>query len=253
MNNDLEKYPSLAKPRLSHTVTQSILDAIKAGAYKRGDKLPSEEFLSQEYKVSRTVVRESIKQLEALGILQTITGSGSYVRSLEFYQLERLFSLFLVLAPDHTSVLELFDLRATVEIYAVQLLARRNEEISLRPLEFELKKMKKLIENGDSLKEKDANAYYDQVATHLEVFHKAVVDATGNKLFRAIVFAFIENWQTIYKFPERYPVEFPNNLVAQIEFVYQAIRQGDAGEAAKAMKLYMRDAREYVYTDNIIA
>ncbi len=251
MNNDTEKYPSLAKPRLSHTVTQSILDAIKAGAYKRGDKLPSEEFLSQEYKVSRTVVRESIKQLEALGILQTITGSGSYVRSLEFQQLERLFSLFLVLAPDHTTVLELFDLRATVEVYAVQLLARRNEDISLRPLEFELKTMKEIMDKRDKSKEKDAD-YYTRIVGHVEAFHRAIVDATGNKLFRAVVFAFIENWKSIYGFPERYSADFPNTLFQQMESIYQAIRQGDANEAGKGMKLYMRDVREYVYAGTFL-
>ncbi len=251
MSNDLEKYPSLAKPRLSHTVTQSILDAIKVGKYKRGDKLPSEEFLSQEYKVSRTVVRESIKQLEALGILQTITGSGSYVRSLEFNQLERLFSLFMVLASDHTTVLELFDLRATVEIYAVQLLARRNEEISLRPLEIELRKMREAISNREKFKDKERE-YGDDLVRHLETFHRAIVDATGNKLFRAVVSAFIDNWKTVYRLPSYYPEELPKKLIDQMDIVYQAIRQGDAGEAAKAMKIYMRDAREYVYTDNFI-
>jgi len=61
---------------------------------KGGDRLPSEAKLCEEFNVSRTVVREAIQQLKAIGVVHTVTGSGSYItegdlnglrNSLEFF------------------------------------------------------------------------------------------------------------------------------------------------------------------------
>ena len=48
--------------------------------YEDGARLPSEQHLAEEYSVSRTIIRESLKLLKERGLIDSKTGSGSYCR-----------------------------------------------------------------------------------------------------------------------------------------------------------------------------
>lgn len=60
-------------------IVDDVLDQINHGQLRKGDKLPTELCLATQFDVSRTCVREAIKSLEAMGIVQSIQGSGSYI------------------------------------------------------------------------------------------------------------------------------------------------------------------------------
>ena len=60
-------------------IVDAVLDQINHGQLQKGDKLPTELSLATKFDVSRTCVREAIKSLEAMGIVQSIQGSGSYI------------------------------------------------------------------------------------------------------------------------------------------------------------------------------
>ena len=53
--------------------------AIERGEYAVGDKLPSEAALSREFEVSRSVIREALRGLQALGLTESKTGKGTFV------------------------------------------------------------------------------------------------------------------------------------------------------------------------------
>ncbi|MCB0229936.1 MAG: FadR family transcriptional regulator, partial [Anaerolineae bacterium] len=72
--------PLEREQRLYERVVEQILVMIQNGAWSQGDRLPPERDLAEAFAVSRTVVREAIKTLEARGVLETLTGSGVYVR-----------------------------------------------------------------------------------------------------------------------------------------------------------------------------
>ena len=59
-------------------IMKQIKDIVKSGELKRGDKLPSERDLALKLNVSRTSVREAIKALETLGLVQSKHGEGNY-------------------------------------------------------------------------------------------------------------------------------------------------------------------------------
>ena len=54
---------------------------IENGTYQLGDKLPSENELCKQYTVSRNVVRQALRNLESLGLTETIKGVGTFCRS----------------------------------------------------------------------------------------------------------------------------------------------------------------------------
>ncbi len=56
-----------------------ITDAVKAGKYSTGDKLPTELELAEKYSISRQTVRQALEKLEKDGFIEKVQGSGSYI------------------------------------------------------------------------------------------------------------------------------------------------------------------------------
>lgn len=67
--------------RTSKIVTDKITEAIAAGELKPGDYLPTENQLAEALNVGKSSVRESIKMLEAIGVVEILRGNGSRIRS----------------------------------------------------------------------------------------------------------------------------------------------------------------------------
>jgi len=68
-----------ANPRLYEHIAQALEQAIEVGRYKPGNRLPSERELSEQFGVSRPVVREAIIVLEMQGLVRRRQGAGVYV------------------------------------------------------------------------------------------------------------------------------------------------------------------------------
>ena len=68
-----------ANPRLYEHIARALEQAIEVGRYKPGNRLPSERELSEEFGVSRPVVREAIIVLELQGLVRRRQGAGVYV------------------------------------------------------------------------------------------------------------------------------------------------------------------------------
>src|SRR6266567_958567 len=79
------KLKSLGRKKLLY---QAVQEEIKSYILKHrlvpGDAIPTEHELAQQLDISRNSVREAVKSLEALGILESRAGSGLYVRSFSF-------------------------------------------------------------------------------------------------------------------------------------------------------------------------
>lgn len=65
----------------SKEVIKDILNQISKSKLKIGDKLPSERILSKKYGVSRIVIREVISYLKAINVVESVQGSGNYIKN----------------------------------------------------------------------------------------------------------------------------------------------------------------------------
>lgn len=72
--------------KLYEEVAGKLQEEIRTGTYQPGDRLPSERILSQEYGVSRSVIREAFRSLEQMGCVEAenrrrhlCEGSGDFV------------------------------------------------------------------------------------------------------------------------------------------------------------------------------
>lgn len=60
-------------------ITQDLASRIEGGEFRRGDKLPTEQQLTQQYHVSRVTIRQAVQQLAEKGYIKKVQGSGSHV------------------------------------------------------------------------------------------------------------------------------------------------------------------------------
>jgi len=98
----------LERERLSSTVQKAIKDFIVESELKAGDSIPTEKQLEEELGISRAAIRESLKSLEALGIIGVKPGVGRFLRSFDFGTILDNLSFSIELNPkDFANVLEL--------------------------------------------------------------------------------------------------------------------------------------------------
>ncbi len=107
---------SIDRNRVCEQVADRLESQLRAGMLKPGDKLPSERELAALFDVSRTIIREALKLLEARGLLQTRTGQGVFVRMPDARAVTRTLEIYLHLQyPPESDTLEIDQLRRILE------------------------------------------------------------------------------------------------------------------------------------------
>lgn len=111
-----------AAPSLSDRVAQTLMDKIDAGELRRGERMPSETVLGQEFGVSRTVIREAISRLRHEGVVEARQGSGVYVTQQAGLKPLRIDA---AQAGSIDAVLHIIELRRALEAEGAALAAQR--------------------------------------------------------------------------------------------------------------------------------
>ncbi|MGW3043005.1 FadR/GntR family transcriptional regulator [Kitasatospora sp. NPDC001159] len=158
-------------------VTDEAIEKIKAmilsGTLKPGDRLPKEPDLAAELGLSRSSLREAVKALSLLNVLDVRQGDGTYVSSLEPALLLEALTFILDLQRDE-SVLELLQVRAILEPAAAALAAQRMTDDQVAELRSNLDDL------GDN------PAVEALVAADLE-FHARIAAAAGNSVLSSLI------------------------------------------------------------------
>lgn len=139
--------------------------AIEGGSLAVGDRLPSEAALCQEYGVSRSVVREALRALQALGLTQSRTGKGTYVVSSHASD-SPTFGAY--------SAQHLLEVRRHIEVPAAGYAATRHTPEDLAAL-------------NDLLDRMDAETDEAFWVSLDSLFHITVARASGNPVFGKVI------------------------------------------------------------------
>lgn len=155
-------------------VVKQITDSIVQGELKPGDKIPTEIELIETLQVGRNSIREAIKMLLALGLLEIRRGDGTYItKNIQPSVLDPLIYSVII---EQSSRTEIFELRETLEVDILELaIDKANEE--------DINKLKKLLIEADkAFNNKDFNKL-----TELDLqFHFTLIEIAGNKLLGRI-------------------------------------------------------------------
>jgi DNA-binding FadR family transcriptional regulator len=153
---------------LTQSVQAKLRERIRRGIYPVGHRLPTEAALVEEFRVSRTVVREAVSRLQAAGLVETRHGVGTFVREPTTQASFSVQEDELATLQDVISVLEL---RMAVEAEAAALAAERRTTGDLRRMKAALKRFEADVAQGG------------QAIEHDLAFHQAIARATQNPRF----------------------------------------------------------------------
>jgi DNA-binding FadR family transcriptional regulator len=159
------------------TVTQRAIDRIKAmigeGRLEPGARLPTERDLAAQLGISRSSMREAIRALTVLGVLEARHGSGIYVTQLEAGDLLETFGVVADLSRG-PGLVELLEVRRILESTATALAAARISADRLAEVEKHLTAM-------------NATDDPEEILSHDLAFHRVIVGAAGNDTMAAIL------------------------------------------------------------------
>lgn len=157
---------------LSQSVADNILSMITIEKrFSVGDKLPNELDLSEELNVSRTTLREAIRILVALDILEIQRGKGTYVKENAFKKQQDLEQLSNI----KVNAKDLYEMRLIFEPEAAYYAALRATDSEIkRILEFGKKVEKEISNHGDRTDDEHS-------------FHKAIAQATHNEFMNKLM------------------------------------------------------------------
>jgi DNA-binding FadR family transcriptional regulator len=161
-----------APPRLTGELIQRLTAEIVAGKLAPRSRLPTEHALMETFGVSRTVVREAIAALRADGLVETRRGAGAFVAA---DPRKRPFRIDPEGLQSIQHVLDVMELRMSVEVEAAGLAALRRSRSDIAALNRACRAFARAVASGDEAIDLDFE------------FHDAIGAATGNPYFSSFL------------------------------------------------------------------
>ncbi|MEC1521689.1 GntR family transcriptional regulator [Neobacillus niacini] len=143
-------------------IVKQLREMISADNLKSGDKIPSERELSERLNVGRSSVREALRALELLGLIETRRGEGTFIRDFRGNQLVQLLGTFIL--QDEKAKLDVIETKNLIEMDILWLVLKRADAKQLL-------KLKSLVES-------------DQLTD--DQFFYQLIELTDNYLFSRI-------------------------------------------------------------------
>ncbi len=218
---------------LTREIAERIADDITNGKLPPGARLPTEQRMVAAMGVSRTTVREAVAALRADGLVITRQGAGAFVAA---DAPRRPFRLAVAGLPSVEDVLDVMELRASVEVEAAGLAAARATPAARRRVGRALAAIDAAIRRGESAIDQDF------------LFHLTIAKATGNPQFGNFLEylgRFIIPRQIIRVAAHREEGRRAYLELFQVEHraIHAAIAAADAARAREAMRLHLANSQ----------
>lgn len=209
-------------------LTQRLLDYLLSGDLKPGSRLPSERQLSETLGMGRSTLRESLKALTLLGLLDVRQGDGTYLRKADSVLLPRVIEWGLLLGEKRT--MDLVEARYEIEIIIAELAAQRRDSFAVE----DLRKMLQRMET--------AGLHYHEFVDADVAFHLKLAEIARNSVLRDIlssIQALLRAWIIrVLESAGNTTFSYKEHLA-----IFDAIERGDAKGAGDAMRAHMNSAR----------
>jgi GntR family transcriptional repressor for pyruvate dehydrogenase complex len=210
-------------------LTNRLLQYLMSGDVSPGQRLPGERSLSDALGVGRAALREAVKSLSLLGILEQRQGDGTYLSKTQSALLPKVVEWGLLLGFHEVS--ELIDARVHLEVLFAGLAAERRTDQHLDALRVAIQEMRD-ADAGDDLER--------YVAADV-AFHLQIAAASGNTVLAGVlrsIKALLRVWteRVIFAAGET------ETSLAMHEPIFEAIVAGSASRAKKAMQAHMARA-----------
>ncbi|MEE9275310.1 MAG: FadR/GntR family transcriptional regulator [bacterium] len=218
------------RTRLYEDVVAQIQRLIRTKKLSAGDRLPSERELAAMLGIGRPSVREALRTLDSMGLIEVRSGQGAFLRdiSLNPYLATIRESLSFLLDVKEDALFELWEVRQGLEDQIAPLAAERRGEAHLAKLRRRTDEMRRCIGAPESFVRAGV------------AFHRTLAEAADNAVLLTVweaISGLIESSQhRIVGTPGQ-----PDEALAQHETLLAAVEAGDAERARAAMREHMEN------------
>ena len=227
---------AVEKKRAYESIVQQVQELIENGKLKRGDQLPSERELTEIFKVSRTTVREAIRTLESMKLLQSRQGNGTYVLASNEEDLVQPLAAALFNAKD--DIRHIFYVRKIIEPHVAELAAENATAQEIEEMEEILRRQEICVEKGENIIETDS------------AFHNLMAGATKNRVMERLTAALVD---FLKQSREHYLLDVepgnnrPERSLEGHKQVLAAIKKGDCEAAQRLMLQHLEEIERIVF------
>jgi len=228
----------IRRQTITAQVITYILDLIKKGQVKPGERLPTEKQLTEELSVSRTCVREAIKSLESLQLISVRPKIGAVV--LEPSPVALLNAEYLSTSAFMQQAESLIEFRKVLESGLVALAAEKATESDWTAMREVLAEQEAALKMDRGTPQDDLQFHESLTSTNIR-FHKAVAAATRNPLAIMVLEAISAPLRDVSRRTNEMP-GVPEAGLRQHWAIYRAIRENNPEKARHAMQAHLKAA-----------
>lgn len=229
-------FKPLKKHNLYESIANQLLTLIREGQFKAGDQLPGERELAESLGVNRTTLREALRVLELMRVVEKRPGEGVFVRDLEKESsVETLVFRFLVEdGLDNETLRSAFEAMIFIEASMARLAAQRATPEEVDELQKLCAKIDDKIASGENFTDLD------------QEFHQLI-----GKLGKSPVLCAIDStmWIIVKKYARllHRPEERRKSCALGHRRIVEAIAKGDPGRAGRVMEEHLQGALKALF------
>jgi GntR family transcriptional regulator, transcriptional repressor for pyruvate dehydrogenase complex len=220
----------IKRVRLYENAVEQIRSLILRNRYSPGDRLPAERNLAEQLSISRPSLREALRVLSVMGLIDIRVGDGIYVKEVNFLPYIESVNLSISsrLQMEQDSFMKLWQARKILEVGMVDLLEEKITDSFLKNLKHSIEEMGKNIDNEDAF-----------ISCGIR-FHRLIAEGGQNEILILI-------WDTLGNLIRRshskiYPIfKSPKKSLAAHKRIYAALKTKDIQKATEAMKKHMAE------------
>ena len=218
-------FKTIQKRSAPEIIINEIVQHVKSGELKPGDKLPTEREMSLMFGVGRSSIREAIKGLVLSGYLESAQGKGTFIRKDIPVNDLNLTNFQNALAAEQ--IIELMELREILECNAVKLAAERARSEDIQRICEALERMQTC--------QADIKKFYDPDFD----FHVAIAEATHNEMICEMMKRIVKKSHEYYEkfLPDRLCP--PEQAILTARQIVSCIENGEAQKASRYMKAHL--------------
>jgi len=217
--------PIPLRTTVTEALIRQIISLIKQAGLQPGDRLPSEKDIINATNASRPSVREALRALKTMGVVETRPGAGSFLARLEPADAIRSEVIDLALANEDFK--DLVEARRVLECALVRRLVRRGVR--------QVPEAERILSEMVDLAEADEDIYFYSTPLHL-----AVIQLGGSPVLSKLATVLFEITTNVQRQLYRAKID-PKQVLAGHQELYAAIVSGDEERAVAAVNAHLDD------------
>jgi GntR family transcriptional repressor for pyruvate dehydrogenase complex len=221
----------IPRTTLTESTFEQLISYVVKGEWKAGDRIPPERELCQQLGIARTSLREALKAMELVGMLDSRVGDGTFVCARSEFLSRPL--LWAFTGTDHAELRDIMEARMLLEQDMAGLAAERASDAEIGKIGNAVQLMREALSSGASILESDL------------AFHLAIAEAAHNEVLRNAV-QLLRNLMRQWIYLKLLIPNVPGKVLKRHEAIYAAIHRRDAEASRAAMWAHLNETAAMV-------